>query len=110
MLSHGTKIVMYQGVQAVLRSGKYFQVPGHYRRRPTESTKRFFEFFTVPPLNKVRLGIQANGLQTSRLIVITEIKRAGHFSSPALKGRKMEARCRQCLDLTSNSAPASHIG
>jgi hypothetical protein len=35
-----------------------FPGAGDYRRRPTESTKLFFVFFTVPPLKKVPMGFQ----------------------------------------------------
>jgi hypothetical protein len=56
-------------------------------RRQTASTKRFFVFFTTPPLKRVSLGIQANGFQTSRFGVVTDINPPG-LSSPHLKRRK----------------------
>jgi hypothetical protein len=53
---------MYQGDPGRASKREEFPGAGHYRRRRTESAKRFFVFFTVPPLKTVPMASQANGL------------------------------------------------
>jgi hypothetical protein len=60
ILSHGTEFVMYQGARAPLRIGKNFQMPAIIADVGPNPQNAFFVFFTVPPLKKVPLGIQAN--------------------------------------------------
>jgi len=52
---------MYQEAGPGFKGGE-FPGAGHCRKRPTESTKRFFVFFTVPPLKKDPMGVDANAL------------------------------------------------
>jgi hypothetical protein len=93
---------MSKGARAVLRSGKNFLGPAIVADRGL-NPKTFLRVLVLP-LKKVRLGIQANGLQTSRSVLITDIKPAGPLQ-PTPEEKKIEARHRRFLDLTSNSAP-----